>query len=315
MGMTVREMGNSSLSADKVRSNYQKGMNAYKKSSKSSNKKVKRLQYNPREISSQIMRASRLQSASQVLVRAKGKLASVLRCKGTGQYNEEDIRIASLHASKMVKCARKKVENLREEDLMKRRSNKRKNQAEYENDKNAAVAKRNRKKSQKMTHVRSKVAREKLKQEQQMKEKQLEVQQTLQQSQEIIEQKQESERLIKRRRLHRNEENTEITEADMKYLGAKLKQAAKEVEQGQSGVLLELSSQAMRWNELQFSARELKMLEKRIEEEIERQFDMEGGMESYESSEFFSASPSGVQGSVPSEAMGELPSSSVDTFV
>ena len=96
MGMTVREMGNSSLSADKVRSNYQKGMNAYKKSSKSSNKKVKRLQYNPREISSQIMRASRLQSASQVLVRAKGKLASVLRCKGTGQYNEEDIRIASL---------------------------------------------------------------------------------------------------------------------------------------------------------------------------------------------------------------------------
>ena len=148
-----------------------------------------------------------------------------------------------------------------------------------------------------------------------MKEKQLEVQQTLQQSQEIIEQKQESERLIKRRRLHRNEENTEITEADMKYLGAKLKQAAKEVEQGQSGVLLELSSQAMRWNELQFSARELKMLEKRIEEEIERQFDMEGGMESYESSEFFSASPSGVQGSVPSEAMGELPSSSVDTFV
>lgn len=315
MGMTIQEMSKASISTNKTRSNNQKGINAYNKASKSSNKKIKRLQYNPREISTQILRASRLQTASQVLVRAKGKLASVRRCKGTGQYNEEDIRIATLHASKMVKCARMKVENLREEELMKRRSNKRKNLAENENDRNAAKAKHNQKKAAKQMQVKSKVAREKLKQEQEIKEKQLEAQRAQQQMNEILEQKQESEQLIKRRRLHRSEENIKVTDADMKYFSAKLKQMSKETEGGQTGVLLELSSQAMSWNELQFSARELKMLEKRIEEEIEHQFDTAEGMQSYESIDISMTMASDFQGSITPETMGEVPVSSVDTMV
>ena len=47
----------------------------------------KSLSYNPREISSQIMRSKRMTGASQVLSRARAKVAMLRRAKATGDYD------------------------------------------------------------------------------------------------------------------------------------------------------------------------------------------------------------------------------------
>lgn len=80
------------------------------------NKIQKKLNYNPREISSQLLRASKTTSAAEILARAKTKLGVLRRSQGTGQYDSDELRIAITHAQKMVRCAQLKVRNLKEEE-------------------------------------------------------------------------------------------------------------------------------------------------------------------------------------------------------
>lgn len=82
------------------------------------NKKKKKLSYNVNEISSQILRATRSVSVSQVLVRAKGKVEQLQRCAVTGDYDENAMRAALAHAKRMVSCARKKLQNMEEEEQL-----------------------------------------------------------------------------------------------------------------------------------------------------------------------------------------------------
>ena len=55
-------------------------------------KAKKKLKYNSREIPAQLLRASKALSASEVLVRAKEKVAALMRSKATGDYDETEIR-------------------------------------------------------------------------------------------------------------------------------------------------------------------------------------------------------------------------------
>lgn len=90
------------------------------RNAKQSKKKKKKLKYNPQEIPSQLMRASKLVSASEVLVRARGKAAVLMRSAATGDYDEAEVRAAVNHANRIVKCARLKVNHLKEEEQKKR---------------------------------------------------------------------------------------------------------------------------------------------------------------------------------------------------
>ena len=78
--------------------------------SKKNNSKAKKknVNYNPREIRSALLRAKRSQSSGQVLATARGKLANLLKIKGTGQYNETQLSAAIIHARRMVRCAQLK---------------------------------------------------------------------------------------------------------------------------------------------------------------------------------------------------------------
>ncbi len=86
-----------------------------KKNNSSSGKKLK---YNSREISSQLVRAKKSQNASIVLIRAKGKLGTLQRALASGDYNEKEVRSAIAHAKRIVECSRMKVRNLKEEEQM-----------------------------------------------------------------------------------------------------------------------------------------------------------------------------------------------------
>lgn len=88
-------------------------------------KKKKKLSYNAREISSQILRAAHSTGVSQVLVRAKAKVEQLQRRLVTGDYDEQAVRAALVHAKRMVTCARKKLRNMEEEELLRGQTQKR----------------------------------------------------------------------------------------------------------------------------------------------------------------------------------------------
>lgn len=82
----------------------------------------KSLSYNPKEISSQIMRAKKAVGASQVLSRARAKLAMLKRAQATGEYDSAELENAIAHAKRMIDCAGMKVKNLREEDRLRKKA-------------------------------------------------------------------------------------------------------------------------------------------------------------------------------------------------
>ena len=89
--------------------------------SKSKNGK-KALSYNPKEISSQILRAKKTVGAARVLSRARAKLAMLKKAQATGEYDSAELENAIAHAKRMVECADMKVNNLREEDRLRKRA-------------------------------------------------------------------------------------------------------------------------------------------------------------------------------------------------
>ncbi len=162
-------------------------------------RKKKHLNYNMREISTQIMRAAKVVPASQVLVRARGKVDSLERCRLTGQYDEKEVRAALAHAKRMVKCAKMKVNNLKDEERQKSR-----NQAADRSEKQQKVQEARRR-------VKTKKQELKRKAEQQMKLQMEGIEQ-------VQRQKARNEMLMKKRRLNRIREQEKISDADLKYL-------------------------------------------------------------------------------------------------
>ncbi len=159
--------------------------------------KKKQLNYNHREISAQILRATKTSSASGVLARARSKLSTLRRCQGTGQYNERELTNAIIHARRMVQCASKKVQNLKEEEMLQKKL-----EREHGTEK-----------IQKKAEVKQRIARKERQLEQKIIVKELEQ-----------EQKEERERreLILKQKTHRNRERGKINEADMKYIKGKI---------------------------------------------------------------------------------------------
>ena len=86
------------------------------RSSSNNSKNKKHLNYNPKDISGQILRAGKSGNAARVLSRAKSKVSLLKRCKATGQYDEAELNTALAHAQRLVKCARLKVNNLKQEE-------------------------------------------------------------------------------------------------------------------------------------------------------------------------------------------------------
>lgn len=153
----------------------------------------KRFNYNTQEISSQILRANKAQSASIVLVRAKSKLGAVKRCLGTGQYNDNEVRPAINHAARMVLVASKKVNNLREEERESRNYKKKKIQKKQERKREVQAAVEKKKED---------ILNEKL----------------MEEMQEVQREKRQRMEMERKRRMHRNVERGKIAEADIKYL-------------------------------------------------------------------------------------------------
>lgn len=159
----------------------------------------KKLNYNTKEISSQILRASKAQSASVVLVRAKSKVSSLKRCMGTGQYDDNEIRPALAHAQRMVRVANQKVRNLKEEEREKSSYKKKKLQKNLERKRELKAA---------IEDKKDEIKNAKL----------------MEEMQEIQREKRQRLEMERKRRFHRDAERGKIAEANMRYLKDQMEQ-------------------------------------------------------------------------------------------
>lgn len=90
------------------------------RSAASAQKKMKKLQYNFKLISSQIMRAKTSSSASQAVSSAKRMVAQLRRKRKSGEYDDEELEAAITHAQAMERVAKKHVKYLQQEELAER---------------------------------------------------------------------------------------------------------------------------------------------------------------------------------------------------
>ena len=91
-----------------------------RQNSKSTNTKTTKqpVNYSFRIVSAAIARAKNVNQASNALTSANSALSALRRKSASGQYNDDELQIAINHAKKMVRVARKKVQNIRRESQM-----------------------------------------------------------------------------------------------------------------------------------------------------------------------------------------------------
>ncbi len=208
-----------------------------------SKKPKKQLKYNPREISNQLALAKKSRNAAVVLARARIKVGVLQQAYASGQYNQSEVRIAIAHAKRMVECARVKTNNLKEEEILKRRNDRDHNNGEQK----------------KRNEVKRRVRQ---------KEQGLKAKISLEETQQVLKEKARKQQLLQKRRMHRNDEQRRITEADMKYLQDQINNNQSDKSVRYEGVSLDLSSVAAQMAELQ-------QLEKQIEREAEMEVELE----------------------------------------
>lgn len=86
---------------------------------KSKKKKPKRLQYNFKQISSQILKTKTSAGARSVVTKAQTKIAELLRQRKSNNFDDRELEAAIIHAKKMERIARKRMKHLKEEESAK----------------------------------------------------------------------------------------------------------------------------------------------------------------------------------------------------
>lgn len=235
---------------------------------KSSSGVKKRLNYNHREISGQLVRCKKAQGAANVLVRARSKLSVLKRCEATGQYDSREIANAMAHARRMVRCAQMKVRHLKEEEM---------EQKKYRRENNSDKQ-----------QIDNEVKRRAANKERKLKEKiQIETVQKVQAE------KTKYQQIMQKRRVHRRQEQSKINEADMKYLKGEIENRKYDGASANDGVILSLSAEAALLNEAQIRLQ----AEQEAELEVEAEMDSSGSLDSAGAVVTAGAAPEGAASS------------------
>ncbi len=202
-------------------------------------KKYKKLNYNYREVSGRIIRAKTSVSARQVVAHARTVAAMLRRRYGCGEYNDRDLEIAIVHAEKMVRIAKKKVKNLKAEELAERTSEVEKMTEEREEE--------NSPETEEVSSESGEMGEEELREMIRRMEQELQKLAAENSLDELTDEciggggKMNEEELKQMRKKHRCDEMRKIVEADMKYLKAMFQRMLQEQQETVNAVTLELS--------------------------------------------------------------------------
>ncbi|MCI8287221.1 MAG: hypothetical protein HFH89_06115 [Lachnospiraceae bacterium] len=205
-------------------------------------KKLKKLGYKQRRISTMITQATTSGNAKQVLASAKTETVNLRRKLVSGKYNDREVRAAIRHAERMERVAKKRMKHLQQEEYIEKHGGgtlptdpdeREREEGGWEMDAADFAEMSAEELEQLMEELQEEM--EELAREQEMEE--LELMQTVRTDMDPA----ELEQLKKK---HRADEMREIVEADMKYLKALFSQLEKERQEassGDSGVALQLA--------------------------------------------------------------------------
>ncbi|MDE6925184.1 MAG: hypothetical protein K2P59_07995 [Acetatifactor sp.] len=246
---TVEKKGNTIRTRIEMR--YADGSSAGSISyTRSAPKKLKKLQYNFKDISTRIMQARTSGSAGRVLTSARARVAMLKGKLQGGEYDDRELRAAITHAEAIASVAKKRMKHLREEENAKRQGgpceaeqeDKRENEEVEE-----LVAGGNTENPEKEDVRKLKREYQKLKREYQklMRDAQKELEDSLKETEDLEDLSEavgsvaaddmDPADLELMKKKHRAKEMREIMEADMKYLKALFDQLAKEKQELASG--------------------------------------------------------------------------------
>lgn len=80
-------------------------------------KKKKNIGYDYRELSNKIMKANTPYSAGQAAATASIKIATLAKKLYTGDYDDQEIKNAIIHAKRMERAAKKRLKNMQDEEI------------------------------------------------------------------------------------------------------------------------------------------------------------------------------------------------------
>lgn len=98
---------------------YSDQLKAQRESAKDASLEKKKLKYQFKDISSQIIRSKTSQSARKAVSSARREILRLNKEKASGEYDSEEIEAAIAHAKAMERVAKKKVRHLEEEEMLK----------------------------------------------------------------------------------------------------------------------------------------------------------------------------------------------------
>ena len=206
-----------------------------KKSSKSGQKKYKKLQYNFKRLSNQIMRAKTSVNAKQIVTKTKFQIADLKMKLISGDYNYEEIHNALLHAEKIARVAKKRMKNLEEEEYIQKTG------------RNDMDIEEMQKKQEEEILDTTGMSQEEMKQlaqelQEEMERIETELEKTIEESEKLMEEyvqgsklQMDPEDLEQLKKKHRAEEMRDIMKADMEYLKALFNKLAREKESAANG--------------------------------------------------------------------------------
>ncbi len=200
--------------------------------SKLNNKKKKRLNYNYRELSNQLMRTRTSMGASQVLVRAFQRVGMLQRQYRSGDYNENEARRALIHAESIARVARKRVKHLKEEERLKKGGP---CDAELEEEEEFRPEDIDLQKQELPEMSSEEMERLMEELEAAMRDLEKESMETMEELTVTVQEDMDPEDLKLLKKKHRSKELREIMEADLKYLKALFQELEKERREGSGG--------------------------------------------------------------------------------
>lgn len=89
-----------------------------KKTSKTAQKKPKKLQYNFKRLSNQVLRTKTSVNAKQLVTKAKFQIADLRAKLISGEYDYAEVHNALVHAEKIARVAKKRMKHLEEEEYI-----------------------------------------------------------------------------------------------------------------------------------------------------------------------------------------------------
>lgn len=204
------------------------------KSSKSKSKK-KKLNYNFKSISSQILLSKNSNSAGKAVTKARGTIAMLLRKVRSGEYDDQDLEHAIMHARKMERIAKKRMRHLKQEEEIEQKGKTEELESELVDGLEEQMA------EEQDLEISEEELRQLLEEYEELMRESMEDMQQEMDLEDLSEDyceviyEMEPEDLEQLKKKHRSDEMREIMDADMKYLRAVFQKLEKERQSLSSG--------------------------------------------------------------------------------